>query len=181
MVHGDQRRLLRGRGQLGVEPVELSALQRATILSGSRRVQYDEPQRAEIDGIAHRLAVRAGDAELAMEREAVVVVARQHVHRCLKRSEQRAHLLVFPIGRVIRDVAGDEHRIGPRPDRTDRLDCRGEPGHGLIVEPRGTDVRIAQLREEKRPRQGENHRLPAGHRAALLVAAVTSQSSTQPQ
>jgi hypothetical protein len=81
MVHRDQRRLLRRLGQLGVEPVELIALERARILPRSRCVQDDEPQRAEIDRVTHRLAVSAWHAEVAMESTAVVVVARQHVQR----------------------------------------------------------------------------------------------------
>ena len=85
----------------------------------------------------------------------VVVVARQHVHRRLQRCEQLAQLFVLLVGRVVREVAGQEHRIGLGPDRANRLDRRGEPRHGLIVEPLGADVRIAELREEERG--------PAGH------------------
>ena len=85
-----------------------------------------------------------------MKGAAVVVVARQHVHRRSQRCKELADLLVLLIGCVVRDVAGEQHRIRLRPDRTDRLDRRGEPGHRLVVEPLGTDVRIAQLREKKR-------------------------------
>jgi hypothetical protein len=51
---------------------------------------------------------------------------------------------------VVREITGQEHRIGLRPDSADRLDRRREPGHGLVVEPLRSDVRIAELREEKR-------------------------------
>ena len=130
MVHREQRWLLRRRGQLGVEPVEPLGVQRTRILAGSRRVEHDEPQRAEIDRILHRLAVGARHAEVAMEGAAVVVVARQHVQRRPEGSEQLAHLLVFGIGGVVREIAGDEHRIRPWPHRADRLDRRGESRHG---------------------------------------------------
>jgi hypothetical protein len=55
---------------------------------------------------------------------------------------------------VVREIPGQEHGIRLRPDSVDRLDRRGEPGNGLVVKPFGTDVRIAQLREEERPWQG---------------------------
>jgi hypothetical protein len=57
---------------------------------------------------------------------------------------------------VVREVAGQEHCIGLRPYRANRLDRRGESGHGLVVEPLRTNVRIAQLREEKGPQHRES-------------------------
>jgi hypothetical protein len=57
---------------------------------------------------------------------------------------------------VVREVAGQEHGIGLRPHRANRLDRGGESGHGLVVEPHRTDVRIAQLREEKGPQHRES-------------------------
>ena len=78
------------------------------------------------------------------------MVAGQHVQRRPQGREELAQLFVFLVGRVVGDVAGHEHRIGLRPDRTNRLDRRGEPGHRLVVEPLRTDVRIAELCEEKR-------------------------------
>jgi hypothetical protein len=68
---------------------------------------------------------------------------------------------------VVREVAGQEHCIGLRPHRTNRLDRRGESAHGLVVEPLRTDVRIAQLREEK-----------GAARAALKNSGDESASST---
>ena len=53
------------------------------------------------------------------------------------------------IGGVVREIAGDEHRIRLWPHRADRLDRRREPRHGITVGPLGSDVRIAELREEK--------------------------------
>ena len=89
-----------------------------------------------------------------MEGAPVVVVARQHVHGRLQRCEQLTDMFVLPVGRVISEVAGQEHRTGLGPERANRLDRRGEPRHGLIVEPLGADVRIAELREEERGRSG---------------------------
>ena len=156
MVHREQCQLLRRCSELGIQPLELPASELTGVFPRNRRVQRDEPQRAEIDRVPHRLAVTAGDAEVAMEAASVVVVAGEHVQRPEGRKEL-LHLFVFLVGRMIGDVAGQEHRIGLRPDCTDRLGRRSEPGDGLIVEPISTDVRIAQLREKKRrQRRGSN-------------------------
>jgi hypothetical protein len=89
-------------------------------------------------------------ARLFASRWAVVVIAGQRVQRRLQGSEQLAHLIVLLVARVVGDVAGHEHRVGRRPERTNRLNRSRKPGHELVVEPLRTDVRIAELGEEKR-------------------------------
>ena len=80
MVHREQCQLLRLCSELGIQPLELLAAERTGVFSRNRRVQRDEPQRAEINRIPP-LAVTAGDAEVAMEGASVVVVAREHMQR----------------------------------------------------------------------------------------------------
>jgi hypothetical protein len=163
MVHRKQRQLLRRGSELGIQPLELLASELTGVFPRNRRVQRHEPQRAEIDRIPHRLAVTAGNSEVAMEGASVVMVAGKHVQRPEGRKEL-SHPFVFLVGRVIGDIACQEHRIGPWPKCAHRLGRCGEPGHGPVVEPVGTDVRIAQLREKKRPGHSDHH--PSGWKEA---------------
>ena len=74
----------------------------------------------------------------------------------MRRSERRqklAHQLVLLVGRVIGEVARQENCIRLWPHAPHGLDRGREPRHRPVVEPVRTDVRIAQLREEKRPAQ----------------------------
>jgi uncharacterized membrane protein YqgA involved in biofilm formation len=88
----------------------------------------------------------------AAQGAAVVVVAGQDVQWRAKWREELAHLLVLRIGCVVGEVAGHEHRIRRLPDRADAVDRRREPRHRItvIVGPVGSDVRIAEVREQKR-------------------------------
>jgi hypothetical protein len=51
---------------------------------------------------------------------------------------------------MLGEVAGDEHGVGPRPERADRLDRGGQRGDRVAAVPVGTKVRIAELGEQKR-------------------------------
>ena len=150
MVHREQGGQLWRLGQLGVKPTEPLGVQSTRVLAGARGVEHDEPQRAEVDRVLHGVAVSARHAEVAMEGAAVVGVARQDIQRRVQWGEQLAHLLVLGIGGVVREIAGDEHRIRLLPHRADRFDRRRESRHGITVGPLRSDVRIAELREEKR-------------------------------
>ena len=59
---------------VGVEPREPLGVELAAGLARQRRVERDEPQRAEVGRVLHRLVPVAGELEGAAERGAVVVV-----------------------------------------------------------------------------------------------------------
>jgi hypothetical protein len=85
-----------------------------------------------------------------MQGAAIVVVPWGHVQRGAEGSEESANLAVFGVRGVVCEIAGDEHGIGPRPDRSERFDRGGEPRHGIAAGPFGADVGIAQMGEHER-------------------------------
>ena len=163
MVHGDQGGHAGLGCQLRIEPREPLLVQGAVILARPGGVDHDEPQRAEVGRVLDGLVVHAGDVEVAAEGGPVVVVAREDVDRHVERREELEHLLVLGIGGVLREIAGDKHGVRPRPQRLDRLDRGGERGDGIAAAPVGPEVRIAELREQKR-------------RAILLAGRVTARA-----
>jgi hypothetical protein len=80
----------------------------------------------------------------------VVVVAGQRVDRCSQRFEELAHLPVLGVGRVIGEIAGDEHGVRVLPQPPDCRDRRGDARDRIAVRPLGADVEVAQLHEQER-------------------------------
>src|SRR5687768_11923520 len=119
------------------------------VLARPRAVEDDEPQRAEIGRVLHRLTVRAGNAEVTAQREAVVMVAGQDEERWLERRQPLAYLLVLDIGGMVYEVTRDQHRVRPRLERQDGLDRGGEHRDGIPAAPVRADVGIAELDEQK--------------------------------
>ena len=162
VVHGDDRRLVGSRGELGLQPLELGGLEVAVVLAGDGRVDDDEAERAEVDRVVDRLTALAADPERLPHRRPVVVVAGQDVDR---HPEPADHLLrerVLLRRRVLGDVPGDEDRIRPVRQPLERLHHGLQAGLRLVPGLlRLADVRVAQLREEEGPRQGADPRWSA--------------------
>ena len=111
VVHGDDRRLRRG-SQRGVEPLQLSGIEAATVLAGKGRVDDHQPQRAEVDGIVERRVPLARGAENLPHRRPVVVVAGQDVDRHPELADHlRRQSVLLRLG-VLGEVAGDKDRAG---------------------------------------------------------------------
>src|SRR5215203_4733490 len=161
-MHRDDRELLGRTAQLGVEPLEPSGVELAGILARPSRVEHEEPQRAEIDRVLHRLAVSTGDAEVAAESSAVVVIARQRVQVRRERRQELAQQLVLLVGGVIGEVARQEDCIRLWTETPHGLDRSREPRYRLVVEPVRSDVRIAQLGKEKRRAADDETSSPTG-------------------
>ena len=106
-----------------------------------------QPQRAGVRRVADRLGARAGQPEVAAQRGAVVVVAGQHVDRRAERREQLARELVLRVRAVLRDVAGDEHRVRPQARRTPPTAAPAP--RRVAAAPVRADVRVAELDDDR--------------------------------
>jgi hypothetical protein len=151
VVHRHDRGRVRRDRQRRVEPAQPLAAELAAILARKRAVDDHQAELTEVDRILNRLPSCARNVEVAVERVAVVVVAREDVRRRLDACEQGAHLLVLRVGGVLGEVAGDENRVGPSVEGVHRLDGRLEPRDRVDAVPRRADVQVAQLHEDERP------------------------------
>ena len=125
---------------------------------------------AESDRVLHRLDAAARESEVATQSAAVVVVAAEYVDRRVQGRQELLHTLVFLVGRMVGQVAGDEHRVDGA-ERANRRDGRGEPRDRVALRPLGADVRVAQLDEEERP--AHHARSSASHAARSSSSACT--------
>ena len=136
------------------QPRELLTLERARILR-QRGVKYHQPRRPEIDRVANGLRTGAGQAEMTTQRFAVVVITGQREDRRPQRRQQLAHLLVLNVAAVVREIAGHQHGIRLWTHRAHALHRRRERRDGIAIGPVSSDVRIAELHDEKgRPHGG---------------------------
>lgn len=142
LVHGDDRRLRGGGGELRVESAQLLGLEAAAVLAGDRRVDDDQPQRPEVDCVVDRLVGGAGEGEDLPHRRAVVVVAGQDVERDPEPTDQLGGEPVLRGRRVLGEVPGDDDRVDPVRQPLDRVDHF--PQRPLRLHP--TDRRLAEVR-----------------------------------
>jgi hypothetical protein len=149
-VHGEQGRHDGLGGELAVEPLETLLIEGARVLAGLGAVDHDQSQGPEVRGVLDRLIAGPRHGEVAPERGPVVVVPREHEDGRVERPKQLQHLLVLGVGGVLGEVAAEEHGIGIGPHRLDRLDRGRQRGDRVTAAPFGAQMRIADLREQKR-------------------------------
>jgi len=145
MVERKEGRSIRRACQLSVEPTQPVGIQFAPILARSRAVQGDEPQRPEIRRVLHRRSDRSGQVKMPSELVTVVMVSGQHIDRHAELLEQLTHKLVFPVGRVVRQITRHQYRVWSIWQAADRLDGGPQSRHRIGISPSRPDVGIAQL------------------------------------
>jgi hypothetical protein len=154
MVHGQQGRLRGRERQLGVEPGQPLGVQLAAGPAGDRRVQGDEPQRAEVGRVLHGRGGGAGQPEAGAKPLAAVVVAPEHVHRHRRGRQQLVDPRVPLVGPVLDQIPRDQQRVGTVGQSEHRVEHRHEPSVRVGPAPLASDVRIADLRDA----EGGQHR-----------------------
>jgi hypothetical protein len=122
VVHRDHGRHVRRRRERLLEPAEPPVVELTAVLARDRRVDDDEPQRAQVDGVLHRLPARSRNAEVPVQCVTVVVVAGQDVGGRVDLPQQCADLLVLVVGRVVGQVPRDEHRVRARSEGAHGVD-----------------------------------------------------------
>jgi hypothetical protein len=123
----------------------------AAVFAGPCAVDHDEPQRAELRRVLNGLAPGAGNAEVAVERIPVVVVAGQDERSRVEAPHELANLLVLVVRGVLRQVARDEHGVRALLERAHGVDRRRKSRDRVDAVPRCADVRVAQLDEQEGP------------------------------
>ena len=104
---------------------------------------------AEIDRVANGLGTGAGQAEMTTQRFAVVVITGQREDRRPQRRQHFAHLLVLNVAAAVREIAGHQHGIRLWTHRAHAPHRCRERRDGIAIGPVSSDVRIAELHDQK--------------------------------
>jgi hypothetical protein len=123
-----------------------------------RAVDDNEPDRPQVGRVLHGCATFPGQVEVTTQGIATIVIAGQGVQRCSDARESLAYQPILGVGSVIGQVARQEDRLRSWSELVHRLGDGVEPDDRIAAAPIGTDVRIADLDEQKR--------LGYGHRPA---------------
>jgi hypothetical protein len=88
------------------------------------------------------------------------VVSRQYIKRSVEPRDQLPHELIFAVGGVVREVAGDQHGIRAIRQPSYRFDDCRESADGITTGPGRADVGIAQLDDDERLSHGAHAKEP---------------------
>jgi hypothetical protein len=141
MVEREQGRSVPRGAELAREPRELLVAEPSLGVAGDERVAGEDAQVARGDRAAQR--ARPVEAERPAQGVAVVVVARDDVHRRAQRAEQLGRAAGV-LGRPgVGEVAGDQDAVGRGLERGDRVDRRA---HALLAGDVGAaEVHVGEL------------------------------------
>ena len=150
MVHRQEGGSVRVFGQGGGKPPLTLGIETATVAPWILGVERNEPDTAEIGGVAQIRSPRFRQPEVATQSRPVVVIAGQGENRGVQRLDQRMSLLVFLVGAGMGDVAGHEdrsRRIGEkfRYDGDGGLQCTR-----WTISPGRPEMAITQLHDRER-------------------------------
>jgi len=157
VVHREDSAMRGGGGKLLCQPVELGAGDLAVVMTRDCRVEGDDPKSADpvhpVDGSSGRMLTEQGGAE----RPAVVMVAHHPDDLCTisERGRLDDRLQFFVGDRVagIREVTGDDDRLGTRPgdiEFGEQLAQVGLAVDGSAIEPSapGDEMGITQVNDK---------------------------------
>ena len=169
-----------GGGRVGLElRGQPGDVDRAVAAARAAGVAHDEAQRAGGRDVAQRLAVRARQREVLAQQLGLVVVAREDVDGHRQRRHELAHEPELLGRAAVRQVAGEEDRVGP--ERRDVAHRRGERLRGAVLAHVGVGdlgdqhAGAARTNAAKRRRPSSFQRGRRARRAAW--AASTSKPS----
>src|SRR5438445_7733442 len=156
MMQRDDRRHARPRGERPVEPFELLVVQPAAALARDGRIEGDDAHGEILDrviDVARALPQVRVRGKCGAQVRGLIVVSRHEEERHRQRLEDAREVGIFLRAPEIREVAGEEHRVGPLRKLQDvRHAAREEGGgvdHAIGELAARLDVHVGDLREEE--------------------------------
>lgn len=131
MMHADQDRPVAACVELCLEPGEASGAQTSAARAGIERVERDHADLARVESELHEISVALDFGtigEHGAQIAAIVVVADEQMPRDREPLEQRVQMPVFVDAACIDEIARDEHGVGARLERIERVDRLDEKG-----------------------------------------------------